>query len=84
MAKKKSKATAKKAAKKSAAKKAGKKAASPAKPGKRKLHTIVVVSASDRNEARRALAEHFKVNGLSAAERHQARRGLATAFKSKA
>lgn len=62
---------------KEAAKKAAKK--TPAKKAAKK--SILVISANDRTEARRALDQHFKINGLNAQERNELRRKQAASFK---
>lgn len=67
---------------KASQKKAKAKASQKKAKRSRKLHTITVVSASDRNEARRILASELK--GMTPQDRNEARRGMARIFKAAA
>jgi hypothetical protein len=75
-------ATKKTASKKAAPVKkvAAKKVAKASAPVKQ---TITVITASDRNEARRELARLFKSEGLNVQERNAKRRELAASFKNR-
>ncbi len=46
-----------------------------------RLKTIMVVSATDRNEARRTLRSHFKINSVGIEERNAMRRTQRDLFK---
>lgn len=68
--------------KKAVAKKVVKKTSKRASVVKKSpLKTIMVVSATDRNEARRALLSHFKINSVGIEERNAMRRAQRDSFK---